>query len=69
MFYDSPVPEDRAELREESKVLILGAAITRNELRKRHEMEELPGAKGEELVEPAKPKPPSSPSGEKGRVR
>ena len=49
------VPEDRAELREESKVLILGAAITRNELRKRHGMEELPGAKGEELVEPAKP--------------
>jgi uncharacterized glyoxalase superfamily protein PhnB len=40
-----------AELREESKVLILGAAITRNELRKRHGMEELPGAKGEELVE------------------
>ena len=50
--YDSPVPEDRAELREESKVLILGAAITRNELRKRHGMEELPGSKAEELVEP-----------------
>jgi len=40
------------ELREESKALILGAAITRNELRRRHGMEELPGAKGEELPEP-----------------
>jgi len=49
--YDSPVPEDRAELREESKVLIAGAAITRNELRRRHGMEELPGSKGEELVD------------------
>ena len=48
------MPEDRAELREESKVLILGAAITRNELRRRRGMEELPGSKGEELVEPAR---------------
>ena len=54
MCYDSPVPEDRAELREESKVLIMGAAVTRNELRRRHGMEDLPGAKGEELVEPTR---------------
>jgi len=53
------VPEDRAELREESKVLIAGGAITRNELRKRHGMEELAGSKGEELVQASGLRPAS----------
>ena len=50
-------------------MLILGAAITRNELRKRHGMEELPGAKWEELVEPAKREPSGSASDEKALPR
>ena len=52
--YDSAVPEDRAELREESKVLILGAAITGNELRRRHGMEDMEGPEGDELIEPVR---------------
>jgi HK97 family phage portal protein len=50
LAFDSPLPDDNQNTREESKVLMQGNSITRNELRQRHGMSPIDGPEGDELV-------------------
>ncbi len=61
LAFDSPLPDNQQESREDSKVLIAGRAIKVNELRQRHNMDPLDGPEGEEMVKPGNTKDESAP--------